>query len=203
VSVLHEHYAQSPLQDEHGDFFRNIFGEPHGVTTPHATNYEAVMLRPAQGSREVTLSSCKEAPPNVAIHYAKEGIKGGKKRCKQHPEETTIKTDHKDDNDGEVGDSSMRSILIAVHSDKRQARLPTHHFKRLLEETCPNHRYPIGHKLKDYDMMRSFMTSGSLTWGTELDEDPGGSDTTPFPRENALMTVYGGCPHWGGVACLT
>jgi hypothetical protein len=41
-------------------------------------------------------------------------------------------------------------------------------------------------------MMRSFMTSGSLTWGAELDEDSGGSDTTPFPGENTFMVVYGG-----------
>jgi hypothetical protein len=40
------------------------------------------MLRLAQGSREVTPSSGKEAPFNVVIHSAKEGIKGGKKRSK-------------------------------------------------------------------------------------------------------------------------
>jgi hypothetical protein len=63
------------------------------------------------------------------------------------------------------------------------------HFKRLLEEACPNHAYPIWHKLKDYDMMRSFITSGSLTWGVELNEAPNGSDTMPFPEENTVMTV--------------
>jgi hypothetical protein len=51
------------------------------------------------------------------------------------------------------------------------------------------------HKLKDYGMMRSFMTSGSLTWGAELDEGPDGSDTKPFTRENVILMVYGGCPH--------
>jgi hypothetical protein len=40
---------------------------------------------------------------------------------------------------------------------------PTNHFKRLLEEAYPNHAYPVRHKLKDCDMMRSFMTSGTLT----------------------------------------
>jgi hypothetical protein len=30
-------------------------------------------------------------------------------------------------------------------------------------------------------MMKSFMISGSLTRITELDEDPGLSDTMPFP----------------------
>jgi hypothetical protein len=43
-------------------------------------------------------------------------------------------------------------------------------------------------------MMRIYVTSGSLTWGTKLDEGPDGSYTTPFPEENTVMTVYGGCP---------
>jgi hypothetical protein len=41
-------------------------------------------------------------------------------------------------------------------------------------------------------MMKSFMTSGSPTQGMELDEDPGGSDMMPLPREDIVMTVYGG-----------
>jgi hypothetical protein len=41
-------------------------------------------------------------------------------------------------------------------------------------------------------MMRSFMTSGSLTWGAELDKGPNWSDATPFPKENAVMEVYRG-----------
>jgi hypothetical protein len=36
-------------------------------------------------------------------------------------------------------------------------------YKRLLEEACPNHAYPIRHKLKDCNMMWSFMISGSVT----------------------------------------
>jgi hypothetical protein len=71
------------------------------------------------------------------------------------------------------------------------------HFKRLLEEACPNHVYPVMHRLKDYDMMRSFMTSGSLTRGAELDEGPDGSNMTPFTKENAIRTVHGGCPPSG------
>jgi hypothetical protein len=64
------------------------------------------------------------------------------------------------------------------------------HFKRLLKGACPTHAYPIQHKLKDCGMMRSFMTSGSLTWGAELDEGPYGSDTMPIPEENTIMMVY-------------
>jgi hypothetical protein len=43
-------------------------------------------------------------------------------------------------------------------------------------------------------MMKDFMTSGSLTQGKELEEDPGGRDTTPFPGEDAVITVYDGHP---------
>jgi hypothetical protein len=84
-------------------------------------------------------------------------------------------------------------------------RLPTDYFKRLFEEACPNHAYPIWHKLKDCGMMRSFMTLRSLALGAELDEGLDGSDTTPFPKENAVMTIYEGPPppDREGIACLT
>jgi hypothetical protein len=88
----------------------------------------------------------------------------------------------------------VRCISTATHNDKCSARLPTDHFKRLLEEAYPSHAYPVRHRLKDCGMMRSFMTSGSLTWGVELDEGPDRSDTTPFPEKNTIMMVYGGCP---------
>jgi hypothetical protein len=68
--------------------------------------------------------------------------------------------------------------------------LPTYHFERLLEEACPNHVYPIKHKLRDCGMMKNFMVLGSLTQGMELDDD----DVTPFPGEDGLMTIYDGSP---------
>jgi hypothetical protein len=43
-------------------------------------------------------------------------------------------------------------------------------------------------------MMRSFMTSASLAWGAELNDGLYGSGTTPFPKENPFMIVYGGRP---------
>jgi hypothetical protein len=46
-------------------------------------------------------------------------------------------------------------------------------------------------------MMRSFMTSESITWSAELNEGPDESNTTPFPEENAVMTAYGGRPPSG------
>jgi hypothetical protein len=188
MGTLPKHHARSPLQGERSNFFRDTFWEPHGIATLHATNHEAIMLCPAQGSREALPSSDKEAPPDITIHCTNEGIKCGKKRSKQRPQKTMTTTDH----NREAGGSGVRCISTAAKGDKRQARQPTDHFKRLLKEACPNHAYHVRHKLNNCDVMRSFMTSGSLTWCAELDENPGGSDTTPFPGENALMAVYGG-----------
>jgi hypothetical protein len=36
----------------------------------------------------------------------------------------------------------------------------------------------------------------------ELDEDLGGTNTITFLEEDAVMMVYGGCPHQGGTVCL-
>jgi hypothetical protein len=62
------------------------------------------------------------------------------------------------DHDWEAGGSDMKCVSIAMHSDKHPWRLPTYHFKRLLEEACLNHAYPIRHKLKDCGKMKSFIT---------------------------------------------
>jgi hypothetical protein len=93
-----------------------------------------------------------------------------------------------------AGSSGMGCVTTVAHSDKCQAWPPIDHFRRLLEEACQNHAYPVGHELKDCDMMKSFMILGSLTWGMELDEDPGRSNTMPFPGEDTVMMVYDGRP---------
>jgi hypothetical protein len=125
--------------------------------------------------------------PSKARRRPQIAIRRGKKRCKQHPQVGMTMTDH---DDGKAGGFGRGCITAAMCNDKHQARPPTDHLKRLLEEACPNHAYSIRDKLKN----KSFMISGSLTRGTELEEDPGGSDTMPFPREDAIMTVYGGRP---------
>jgi hypothetical protein len=86
----------------------------------------------------------------------------------------------------------MGCSLTTARSDKRPTRPPTDHFKRLLEEAYPNHAYPVRHKLKDCILRRSFMTSGTLTWGAEFDKGPNRSDTMSFPKKNTIMMV-----HWG------
>jgi hypothetical protein len=64
----------------------------------------------------------------------------------------------------------MGCISATMRSGRCSAGTPVDYFKRLLEEASPHHAYPVRHKLKDYNMMRSFMTSGSLTWSIKPDE---------------------------------
>jgi hypothetical protein len=45
----------------------------------------------------------------------------------------------------------------------------------------------------DYSIMKSFMTSRSLSQGMEVDE----ADMMPFLREEAVMTIYDECPSPG------
>jgi hypothetical protein len=115
VGALPKQRAQSPWQGG------------HGIATQCTISYEAVMLHPTQGSREVTPSSGRETPFNIATHGTQEGIKGSKMTHKRHFKWTMTMTDS---NNGEAGPT-------------------TNHFKRLFEEACPNHAYPIRHKLKD------------------------------------------------------
>jgi hypothetical protein len=105
---------------------------------------------------------------------------------------TTV--DYDDGKNEKVGSFGKGHVMTAVQSDKRQARPPTNHFKRLLKMAYPNYAYLVRHKLKDCDMMKSFMILGSPTRVTGLNEDLGGSFTMPFPGENVVMMVYGGCP---------
>jgi hypothetical protein len=152
------------------------------------------MHHPAQMSKEATPSSGKEAPSDVAAYCTQDDIKCSNKRRKQRPLGTVTMTSRGDDRGWEAGSSSMGQISSVMHGNRCLVRPPTDHFKRLLEETCPNHAYPVKHKLKDYGKMQSFMTLGSLTWGTEVDEGPNGSDTAPFPEESVIMTIFEGPP---------
>jgi hypothetical protein len=64
------------------------------------------------------------------------------------------------------------------------------HFEKLLKVTCPNHSYPIKHKLKNYTMMKKFMTSGAFSKGRKLEGDLGRKGAAPIPREVEVMTIF-------------
>jgi hypothetical protein len=80
--------------------------------------------------------------------------------------------------------------LPREHDFKRQARQPADHFEKLLEVTYPNHAYPVRHKLKEYSMMKNYMTTGALAKGKKPEDDPRGKAATPFPWEEAVMAIY-------------
>jgi hypothetical protein len=88
----------------------------------------------------------------------------------------------------------MVRVTAAAGSSKRQVRPPTDHFEKLLDQTCPNHTYAVKNKLRDYDKMKNFMASRSLTQGMEVDEVPDEGGATPLPGEDVVMMIYDGCP---------
>jgi hypothetical protein len=186
---MHDVQQPPPFQAPN-NIFRYTTEELRSVAAHYATINKVATLRS-------TPSRGKEVLSDIAIHDAEEVAKGGKKRHKQHPQWATTAVSHDGGNDEKAGRSDVGRVVTTTHSGKRQARPLTDHFKRLLEEACHNHMYPIKHKLKDCDMMKNFMISGSLTRAMELDEVPDGSNTMPFPRENAVMMIYDGCSPLG------
>jgi hypothetical protein len=62
--------------------------------------------------------------------------------------------------------ASKREVLEWSMSQQSRAAAnvrPKDHFEKRFEGTCTNHTYPVKHKISDYDMMKSFMTSRSLS----------------------------------------
>jgi hypothetical protein len=81
---------------------------------------------------------------------------------------------------------------------KRQVRHPSDHFENFLEATCPNHTYPVRHKLKECTMMKNCMTTGTFSRGKKPEGDPMGKAVASFLEEKAVMSIYKGmapmCP---------
>jgi hypothetical protein len=88
----------------------------------------------------------------------------------------------------------MRHTLTAARSDKHQVRPATDHFRRLVKEACPNHAYPIRHKLKDCGMMRSFTPSCPLPGVRSSMKTQVEVIRRLSPGKNVVMMVYGGRP---------
>jgi hypothetical protein len=78
-----------------------------------------------------------------------------------------------------------RPPRIAVGDWRGHLQTTSRGFLRRLAQTMPT---PLGTD------SRSFMASASHTLAAEPGEGPDGSDVAPFPKENAVMTVLGGCP---------
>jgi hypothetical protein len=84
-SSVHDTQQPPPYQAP-SDIFRYTTEELRSIAAQYATGNETMKLCPTPSSREATSSSSKEASFDVTVHDAKEGTKGGKKRCKQRPQ---------------------------------------------------------------------------------------------------------------------
>jgi hypothetical protein len=71
-----------PRQGKHIDILRYPTEELCNVATQYTTSSEAAKFHLALGIKEATLSSGREAPLDVAIQSAREGVEGSKRRCK-------------------------------------------------------------------------------------------------------------------------
>jgi hypothetical protein len=112
------------------------------------------------GNGRATPSSGREASSGVVVLDAEEGTKKRRKQCLQ---EVLAVANDDGGNDEEAGGFGVARVTITVGGGKRQARPPTNHFERLLEQACPNHAYSVKHKVRDYNMMKNFMVSASIT----------------------------------------
>jgi hypothetical protein len=86
------------------------------------------------------------------------------------------------DNNKDAGDFDEELIVASERDSKRQAWQPANHFEKLLEATCPNHTYPVRHKLKECTMMKNYMTIGTFAKGKRPEGDLVGKAAAPLPR---------------------
>jgi hypothetical protein len=163
--------------------------------TPLVRRQLGPFLSKATGRRSsaTTEECCPKQSITVQIGAPK-ATRGGQSG---DPPRVTVATNYDEgDNDKEVDDSDVELIATIERNFKRQARQPTDHFEKLLEATCPNHVYPVRHKLKKCSMMKNYMTMGAFTKGKKIEGDRAGKATAPFPREKAVMSIYSGpAPH--------
>ena len=58
-----------------------------------------------------------------------------------------------------------REDSLVATADRKGGRKPAegtlNHFEKLLEGLCPNHAFHVKHLLKDYSLMRRFLSGGS------------------------------------------
>ena len=63
------------------------------------------------------------------------------------------------------------------------------HFKKLLEGLCPNHAFPVKHLLKDYSLMRRFLSRGSNKG--EQGKDPAPTTDDAEEKDDGFPTLDG------------
>jgi hypothetical protein len=134
------------------------------------------------GNTKAAASGGRATPCKATAKSIRKGAKGGKKEQKRCPWCVTIAASY-DGCDKKADDSDKGHVTATECDFKRQTRPPKEHFEKFLKATCPNHPYPIKHKLKDCTVMKNFMTSRAFSKGRKLGEDPGGKGAAPIPGD--------------------
>jgi hypothetical protein len=120
----------------------------HSITTPYAASDAMAKLLPAPSNKEATPSSYKEAPSDIAVQDAKEGAKGGKKRCKQRPEWVTTAANYDGGNDEKQAAPAWgASLLPHTAASTRHDHLQTtsrNSLRRPPQTTCTPSRTSLG-----------------------------------------------------------
>jgi hypothetical protein len=94
------------------------------------------------------------APPKAATKGAKRSAKGSKKGQKQHRQRVTVTISYDDDDNKKADSFDKEQVVAAKHDLKHQTQQLSDPFKKPLEATCPNHAYPVKHKLKECTMIK-------------------------------------------------
>jgi hypothetical protein len=103
-----------------------------------------------------------------------------------------VAASHNEDNNNKDAIDSNEELVATAECDfKHQAWLPRDHFEKLHEVRCPNHTYPVKHKLKECTMMKNYKTMGSLARSTKPEDDSVGKAAAPSLVEKAVMSIYG------------
>ena len=70
------------------------------------------------------------------------------------------------------------------------------HFKKMLKGLCLNHAFPVKHLLKDYSLMRQFLSGGSNKGEHGKDPYPTMDDAEGkdggFPTPDGYLMIFGG-----------
>jgi hypothetical protein len=149
----------------------NTTKQLHDISCRHASGQEVVRAVFVLGDRKMVPDSGRAAPSKATCKGTKKGTKGSKKGQKRLPRRVAVTTGDNNDNK-EMDDSTEEYVVTTKRDFKRQARQPKNNLEKLLEATCPTHTYPIKHMVKYCTMMKSFMTSGTLSKGRKPNGDP-------------------------------
>ena len=85
-------------------------------------------------------------------------------------------------------------------ADRKGGQKPTegtlNHFEKILKGSCPNHAFPIKHLLKDYRLMRWFLSGGSNKGEQGKDPAPTADDAEEkddgFLMPDSCLMIFGG-----------